>query len=276
MPAPDWGPATLQTKPSPLFSLLLQGHAGVKAAGEEVDDDIDPNLSAMPEFRILMSLLETLFELGANPWLQRQVKGFLHNFIRIAMGGSINRRVKSAVDGLTSPEQVAAWVNQMRDAMWPNGQPAPELPQRPEDCITRTRIEARAKLLGLLPDELRRIVGQEAAKRGVLGYVGSGWDRVGLGGWGGVSKMRFWEVWCLLCAPSSQYQTLSSSPEPSFFQMLQHPRLNKRFIYTLLEALLLRLFPAPNNFVELFARLHAASADPTKQQRATPRASPWL
>ena len=57
----------------------------------------------------------------------------------------------------------------------------------------------------------------------------------------------------------------------SFFQMLQHPRLNKRFIYVLLETLLLRLFPAPNNFVELFARLHAASADPTKQ-RAAPKA----
>ena len=160
----------MSTRPRP----AVQASAGVKVTGEELDDDIDPNLSAMPEFRILMSLLETLFELGANPWLQRQVKGFLHNFIRIAMGGSINRRVKSAVDGLTSPEQVAAWVKQIQDAMWPNGQPAPELPQRPEDCITRTRIEARAKLLGLLPDELRRIVGQEAAKRGVLGCVGCG------------------------------------------------------------------------------------------------------
>lgn len=97
------------------------------------------------------------------------MKGFLQNFIRIALGGSINRKVKQAIDTMTSPEQVAGYVNQLRDAMWPNGQPAPEWPKRADDCVARTRIEARAKLLGVLPDELKRILGQESTKRGVLG-----------------------------------------------------------------------------------------------------------
>jgi hypothetical protein len=37
-----------------------------------------------------------------------------------------------------------------------------------QEARARSRTEARAKLLGSLPDELKRIIGQETAKKGVL------------------------------------------------------------------------------------------------------------
>ena len=42
---------------------------------------------------------------------------------------------------------------------------------RSQDCQRDTRIEAKAKLLGIVPQELKRIIGHDTAKRGMLGCV---------------------------------------------------------------------------------------------------------
>ena len=57
----------------------------------------------------------------------------------------------------------------MREATWPGGKPAPSQLPRSDDCQLRTQIEAKAKLFGLLPDELRTLIGSETAKSGVNG-----------------------------------------------------------------------------------------------------------
>jgi len=95
----------------------------------------------------------------------------LQGLIKATLGGSINRKVRGAIDQLTSPEQVSGWVKQYREAMWPNGVLAPAFPERSLDCQRDTRIEAKAKLLGIVPQELKRIIGHDTAKRGMLGCV---------------------------------------------------------------------------------------------------------
>ncbi len=37
-----------------------------------------------------------------------------------------------------------------------------------QDCCTATRVEAKAKLFGMLPEDLKRIVGHSTAKKGIL------------------------------------------------------------------------------------------------------------
>ena len=39
---------------------------------------------------------------------------------------------------------------------------------RSQDEKHRTLVEARSKMLGMIPDELKRLVGNQTAKRGIL------------------------------------------------------------------------------------------------------------
>ncbi len=72
---------------------------------------------------------------------------------------------------------------------------APAAMERNEDARTKTRLEARGKLFGTLPEELKKLIGQTTAKQGIQGI----------------------------------------------FDMLQYPRLNKRFVYAIFEAFLIQV-----------------------------------
>lgn len=119
-------------------------------------------------FKIILSLLDELFELERNQWLRRRIMSVLRHIIRAAMGDSINKRIEDSIDAMTSTEQVAQYVIKFRDSMWPGGVAAPPCPPREKDDRTKTRVEAKAKMLSMIPDDLKRLVGSQTAKKGML------------------------------------------------------------------------------------------------------------
>ncbi|KAH0627411.1 hypothetical protein JD844_003064 [Phrynosoma platyrhinos] len=78
------------------------------------------------------------------------------------------RKIVDHVDWMTSPEQVADAVKRFRDAFWPNGILAEAVPRRDNSIRMRTRIAGKTKLLGIMPDELKHILGAETTRKGIL------------------------------------------------------------------------------------------------------------
>ena len=79
--------------------------------------------------------------------------------------------MEESIDTLTSTEQVATYATMLRDALWPGGRKAAPVEPRSAADRARTRVEARAKMLAIVPDDLKRLVGSQTAKRGVLRLV---------------------------------------------------------------------------------------------------------
>ena len=57
-------------------------------------------------FKIILSLLDELFELKGNQWLRKRIMSVLRHIIRTTMGDSINRKIVESIDTMTSIEQV--------------------------------------------------------------------------------------------------------------------------------------------------------------------------
>lgn len=78
--------------------------------------------------------------------------------------------VTDHINKALQPKQVAAfWKNQREVVWWPLPEEvlAPASPVRPPEYQNRTRLEARAKLFGLLPSTLKDFIGAGTARRGV-------------------------------------------------------------------------------------------------------------
>lgn len=121
-----------------------------------------------PPVRILLKILDSIFDLRKDKWLNRAVHSVIVSIVRGLFGGDINNTVRDAINVAISEEQLAGSIIQLREAIWPGGSRAPEAPPRSNDSKIRTRVEAKAKLFGLLPDSIRSLVGKENAKIGIL------------------------------------------------------------------------------------------------------------
>ncbi|KAF7221700.1 transcript variant X2 [Nothobranchius furzeri] len=131
----------------------------------QLDDNVDDNIP----LRVMLLLMDEVFDLKEkNQWLRRNIKNLLQQLIRATYGDTINRKIVDHVDYLTSPEQVSDYVKKFRDSYWPNGILA-ETPPRRDKCIRmRTRIAAKTSLLGIMPDELKHIIGADTTRKGIL------------------------------------------------------------------------------------------------------------
>ncbi|XP_017282310.1 sorting nexin-13 isoform X3 [Kryptolebias marmoratus] len=131
----------------------------------QLDDNVDDNIP----LRVMLLLMDEVFDLKEkNQWLRRNIKNLLQQLIRATYGDTINRKIVDHVDYLTSPEQVADYVKKFRDSYWPNGILA-ETPPRRDKCIRmRTRVAAKTSLLGIMPDELKHIIGADTTRKGIL------------------------------------------------------------------------------------------------------------
>eukprot|EP00111_Clytia_hemisphaerica_P023389 TCONS_00068881-protein len=118
--------------------------------------------------RILLLLMDEVFDLqDRNQWLRRRIVVILRQIIKAIFGDGINRKIVEHVDFSTSSQQIAEYVKQFRDSYWPGGVLAEENPERPSDAKRRLRMVTKAKMLGSIPDELKRFLGTENVREGV-------------------------------------------------------------------------------------------------------------
>uniref|UniRef100_A0A8D0BL38 Sorting nexin 13 n=1 Tax=Salvator merianae TaxID=96440 RepID=A0A8D0BL38_SALMN len=130
-----------------------------------LDDNVEDNVP----LKIMLLLMDEIFDLKErNQWLRRNIKNLLQQFIRAMHGYTINKKIVDHVDWMTSPEQVADAVKRFRDAFWPNGILAEAVPRRDNAIRMRTRVAGKTKLLGIMPDELKHILGAETTRKGIL------------------------------------------------------------------------------------------------------------
>ncbi|XP_051245798.1 sorting nexin-13 isoform X1 [Dicentrarchus labrax] len=131
----------------------------------QLDDNVDDNIP----LRVMLLLMDEVFDLKEkNQWLRRNIKNLLQQLIRATYGDTINRKIVDHVDYLTSPEQVADYVKKFRDSYWPNGILAETPPRRDKSIRMRTRVAAKTNLLGIMPDELKHIIGADTTRKGIL------------------------------------------------------------------------------------------------------------
>ncbi|XP_035038711.1 sorting nexin-13 isoform X3 [Hippoglossus stenolepis] len=131
----------------------------------QLDDNVDDNIP----LRVMLLLMDEVFDLKEkNQWLRRNIKNLLQQLIRATYGDTINRKIVDHVDYLTSPEQVADYVKKFRDSYWPNGILAETTPRRDKSIRMRTRVAAKTSLLGIMPDELKHIIGADTTRKGIL------------------------------------------------------------------------------------------------------------
>ncbi|XP_074801917.1 sorting nexin-13 isoform X3 [Natator depressus] len=108
----------------------------------QLDDNVDDNIP----LRVMLLLMDEVFDLKErNQWLRRNIKNLLQQLIRATYGDTINR-----------------------DAFWPNGILAETVPRRDKDIRMRTRVAGKTKLLEIMPDELKHIIGAETTRKGIL------------------------------------------------------------------------------------------------------------
>ncbi|CAF1171845.1 unnamed protein product [Rotaria sordida] len=171
--------------------------------------------------RVLLVIMDEVFDLKQkNMWFRSRFVSILKRFLRAFMGDSVNRRIATFVQHWTSAPKIAKEIIRFKDDFWPNGILADKAPERDASVRNVTQILCKAKLLGIVSDELRHIIGSETTRRGLL---------------------------CL-------------------FELLQNETLNRRFIYIVFEALLIKLF-RPNDLHLIFEKLYSQSARVKEEYR---------
>ncbi len=113
--------------------------------------------------------MDEVFDLRErNQWLRRQIVFVLRQIIKAMLGDIVNRRIVEYFAHLTSPAMLGALAKSVRESLWPGGFPAETAPPRDEATKMRTRVAAKMALFSSLPDELRRIIGSETSRAGLL------------------------------------------------------------------------------------------------------------
>jgi len=145
-------------------------------------------------------------------WFRSRFVSILKRFLRAFMGDSVNRRIAVFVQHWTSAPKIAKEITRLKDQFWPSGILADKAPERDASVRNITQVLCKAKLLGIVSDELRHIIGSETTRRGLL----------------------------------------------RLFELLQNETLNRRFVYIVIEALLIKLF-RPNDLHLIFEKLYSQS-----------------
>ncbi|CAF1006302.1 unnamed protein product [Adineta ricciae] len=163
--------------------------------------------------RVLLVIMDEVFDLKQkNMWFRSRFVAILKRFLRAFMGDSVNRRIATFVQHWTSAKKIAKEISRFIEGYWPNGILADKPPKRDDSVRHVTQVLCKAKLLGIVSDELRHIIGSETTRRGLL----------------------------------------------RLFELLQNETFNRRFVYIVIEALLIKLF-RPNDLHLIFEKLYSQS-----------------
>lgn len=104
--------------------------------------------------------LET-FELNReNNWLRgRAVVLVLHQLL----GGTIERKVRDSFNSVMSEDNIAKYIDTLKDSMWPNGKMKQSVERTPQDRA-KSRKEAGVVLSTLIPELAASVVGRSNAQ----------------------------------------------------------------------------------------------------------------
>ena len=132
---------------------------------EQIMHNIDNNLP----IGILLLLMDEIFDLRRkNQWLRRQIVTGIQQVLRTLFGDRMNKKIIDYVESAVAAEQIALFVERFCDNFWPNGILADKMPPREKAIEMRNRVLTKTKMHGVIPVELRRIVGNETCRRGVV------------------------------------------------------------------------------------------------------------
>jgi sorting nexin-13 len=102
-----------------------------------------------------------------SQWFRRSFTTTVQQLIRATYGDRLSLKIVTHVDKMTSSEQIADYLSTVIHYLWPDGTRAKPGPERAEAMQMRTKMVARAKLLGTIPDDLRRIIGTNTTHTGL-------------------------------------------------------------------------------------------------------------
>jgi sorting nexin-25 len=129
------------------------------------------NKELEPFVKPICDLFLETFELNReNNWLRgRAVVVVLHQLL----GGTIERKIREGFATFTSEENVAKYIDTVKDSMWPNGKLKQSVERTPEQRA-KSRKEAGVVLATLIPELAASVVGRsnaQAASRRLLATV---------------------------------------------------------------------------------------------------------
>jgi hypothetical protein len=137
------------------------------ASSEEEEQELD----------LLLKLLDELFDLRDHgQWLRRQLAHILSQLL----GDRVSRKVAEGVAWLTSPDQVSQNCRDLINTIWPGGvrphhgnREGEELGEEEDEEGGGERVKmlrsvlVRSKLIGTVPDDLRRLLGSRRTTQGM-------------------------------------------------------------------------------------------------------------
>jgi len=116
----------------------------------------------------MILLMDEVFDLkNRNQWLRRQILTAIQQFVRTLFGDRMNKRISDYIDNAISPQEMALYIVKFRDNFWPQGILAEASEERELYTKMRTRVLAKTKLNGTIPDELKPVVGNETCRTGM-------------------------------------------------------------------------------------------------------------
>ncbi|KAK6510376.1 Intermediate filament protein [Arthrobotrys conoides] len=119
------------------------------------------NKEDIPFVKPICDLFLEVFELNkGSSWLKgRAVVVVLHQLL----GGTIERKVREQVKGLTNEESIERYIHMLRDNLWADKSFIFTRPPRTTKEKSRTRTEASLMLATLIPDIAANVVGRSSA-----------------------------------------------------------------------------------------------------------------
>lgn len=149
---------------------------------------------------------------------------------------------------MTSANQVAEYIRQVKDRLWPGGVAAQSHAPRDKESKLRAAVVCKAKMIGSVPGAILSSIPsvQNSSDRSVTL----------------VFPMSKFDFHCVLSSADELRHLIGSETTRSgilrLFNTFQHKKLNKRLIYAVLENFLKTLFPR-ESLEKVIRQIHAKS-----------------
>ncbi|KAL5408017.1 hypothetical protein PMIN03_006799 [Paraphaeosphaeria minitans] len=147
--------------PAPLAPGAILGVEPNSDAEAEAELLAFENKELEPFVKPICDIFLETFELNQqNNWLRgRAVVVVLHQLL----GGTIERKIRDSFNSVMSEDNIAKYIDALKDSMWPNGKMKQSVERTPQDRA-KSRKEAGVVLSTLVPELAASVVGRSNAQ----------------------------------------------------------------------------------------------------------------